>query len=79
MSKNKNVVQLAWGVALILAGLGVFYRIPYVMSRIETIEQYSAISSFIKFCFYVMGIILIGGGVKKLHGYWRMNGKSDSA
>jgi hypothetical protein len=73
------MVQLAWGVALVLAGFGVFYRIPHVMPQIETIEQFSSVSPFIRFCFYFMGIMLIGGGGKKLHAHWRIIGKSDSA
>lgn len=63
--------QLIWGVALVLAGLGVFYRIPQVMPKIETFEQFASAGGFIRFCFYFMGIILIGGGAKKILGYYR--------
>jgi hypothetical protein len=63
--------QLIWGVALVLAGLGVFYRIPQVMPKIETFEQFASAGGFIRFCFYFMGIFLIGGGAKKIFGYYR--------
>jgi hypothetical protein len=66
MGKSKSVFQLIWGVALLAAGVGVFYRIPQVMPRIEDIAQFSVAAFFIRLCFYVMGIILIGGGVRKI-------------
>ncbi len=63
--------QLMWAVALILAGLGVFYRIPQVMPRVREIAYFSGIMPFIYFCFYLMGILLVGGGVKKLIALYR--------
>ncbi len=73
---GKNV-QLAWAVALILAGLGVFYRIPQVMPRVREIAYFSGIMPFIYFCFYLMGILLVGGGVKKLIGLYRRRGEGE--
>ncbi len=70
MPKNKTTAQMIWGVALILAGMGVFYRIPQVMPKIENIEQFSSAIFFIRFCFYFMGILLIGGGSKKIYNYY---------
>ena len=76
MDKNKTTIQLAWGIALILAGIGVFYRIPQVMLRIEKIGQFSSVMFFIRFCFYFMGVLLIGGGVKKVYSnYGKSEGK----
>jgi hypothetical protein len=71
MDKRKNIFELLWGVALVLAGIGVFFRIPQVMPRIEEIDQFSSIIFFIRFCFYLIGILLIGGGAKKLHAYFQ--------
>ncbi|MBI9084345.1 MAG: hypothetical protein JEZ11_12155 [Desulfobacterales bacterium] len=51
---------------LILAGLGVFYRIPQVMARLQGVGSFSSESFFIRFCFYLMGSILIGGGARKI-------------
>jgi len=70
MSKDKTTIQLVWGIALILAGIGVFYRIPEAMLRIETIGQFSSVIFFIRFCFYFMGVLLIGGGIKKVYKYY---------
>ncbi len=65
--KNKTVIQLIWGVALVLAGIGVFFRIPQVMPKIAKIEQFSGVMFFVRFCFYLIGILLIGGGSKKVY------------
>ncbi len=69
--KQVNPVQVVWAVLLILAGLGVFYRIPQVMPGIEQIPRFAAASGFIRFCFYFIGIFLVGGGCKKLYGQYR--------
>lgn len=75
MAKNKTVVQIVWGIALVLVGIGVFFRIPQVMPRIEQIEQFSSIMFFIRFCFYFLGVLLIGGGVKKIYDNYRLPDK----
>lgn len=59
-------IQLIWGVVLVLAGLGVFVRIPQVMPRLAQIESFSGSMGVVRFCFYLMGILLIGGGAKKI-------------
>ena len=69
-SPGKNF-QLVWGIVLIIAGLGVFYRIPQVMPRVRQITYFSGIMPFIYFCFYLMGVLLVGGGVKKLVDIYR--------
>jgi len=72
-SRDKTAVQLIWGIALVLVGIGVFFRIPQVMPRIAEIEQFSQVMFFIRFCFYIMGILLIGGGSKKIYKYYADN------
>lgn len=69
---GKERFQIAWGVALVLAGVGVLYRIPQVMPKIILIEQFAAASGFIYFCFYLMAVILIVGGGRKIITYTRM-------
>lgn len=72
--KQVNQIQVVWAIALILAGLGVFYRIPQVMPTIEQIPRFASAAGFIRFCFYFMGIFLIGGGFKKLYNqFWKKN------
>jgi len=76
MEKNRAIIQFVWGIILILAGIGVFYRIPQVMPQIEKIGQFSSVMFFIRFCFYLLGILLIGGGLKKVyHNYGKLEGK----
>lgn len=60
---------------LFLAGLGVFYRIPVVIAKIKMIDQFSGSGIyFAYFCFYFIGVILIGGGIKKiLHNFRDIN------
>ena len=71
MSDNKRTIQLIWGALLLLMGIGVFYRIPQVMPDIEKIEQFASMTVYIRFCFYLIGILLIGGGVKKIHAHYK--------
>ena len=68
---KKNNFQLIYGVALILAGLGVFYRIPQVMPKILAMEQFAALKPFLYFCFYLIGIMLVGGGIKKIQKHYK--------
>ena len=71
MFENKKPLQVMWGILLLLAGVGVFIRIPQVMPQIEKIELYSPVLLFIRLCFYLIGILLIGGGLKKIYLYSR--------
>jgi hypothetical protein len=70
LRKNTNI-QLVWGAALTLAGIGVFIRIPQVMPKLEKMEQFADVMWFVRFSFYLMGVILIGGGLKKLYHHFQ--------
>lgn len=77
MAKNKILLKLVWGIVLVLAGLGVFYRIPQVMPQIEAMKQFSSATFFIRFCFYLLGVLLIGGGMKRIYdGYQKLQDHS---
>lgn len=69
--RGRNAAQFGWGIALIIAGLGVFYRIPQVLPKLAHIETFASAMWFIRFCFYLMGIILIGGGAQKIIRHFR--------
>lgn len=69
--QQQKTFQLIWGVLLLLAGIGVFFRIPQVMPKIEQMESFSTSVIFIRFCFYLIGCLLIGGGVKKIINNYR--------
>ena len=68
---KKNNLQLTWGIALTLVGIAVFVNIPQKMAQIEKIQQFAGATGFIRICLYLMAIILVGGGVKKLTYYFQ--------
>jgi len=70
---------MVWGILLLLAGLGVFYRIPQIMPKIQNIEHFSSSIFFIRFCFYLMGVLLVGGGIKKIYQNYRRTEISNEA
>jgi len=67
MPDKKNKLQFIWGVLLLLAGIGVFFRIPQVMPEIKKIEHFAAYIPFIYFSFYLVGILLVVGGGRKIY------------
>ena len=76
MADKKNSLQLIWGILLLIAGVGVFFRIPQVMPEIKKIEHFAPYMIFIYFCFYLLGILLIVGGGRKVYSYLKQsNGK----
>ena len=73
--KPKSKIQFIWGILLLLAGIGVFFRIPQVIPEIKKIEHFTRYLLFIYFCFYLIGILLIVGGGKKIYNHLK---RSDS-
>jgi hypothetical protein len=67
----KQKVQLAWGVLLVLAGVGLCFRIPQVMPQIRQIDYFSGVIPFIYFCLYFVALFLIAGGARKLFAHYR--------
>ena len=67
MAKMESSGQLIWGMMLVGMGLALVYRIPQVMPRILQIEQFSELRPFLYFCFYLMAVLLIGGGGWKIY------------
>ena len=67
MADRKNTLQLIWGILLVLAGIGVLFRIPQIMPGIKEIEQFASFIYFIYFCFYLLAVLLIAGGGRKIY------------
>ena len=65
--KNRLYLQIVWGALLLLAGIGVFYRIPQVIPQLKEIPTFASIIGFIYFCFYLLGVLLIVGGGRKIY------------
>jgi uncharacterized membrane protein HdeD (DUF308 family) len=77
MADKKNTLQFIWGVLLVLAGIGLFFRIPQLMPEIKKIEQFAP---FIYFCLYLVAVLLIAGGARKVYTYVRhTNGENSHA
>lgn len=66
---DKNKVQLIWGIALILMGAGVFFRVSGVIDKLADTVGFNFGLYFFRFSFYLIAVILIGGGVKKIQNY----------
>ena len=62
---KKNHVQLFWGIALMVVGVAVFFKTSQVIPEIQGLEKTPA-----AICIYLMGVILIGGGLKKILRYF---------
>ena len=76
--KQKSKFQFIWGVLLVLAGIGVFFRIPQVMPEIKKIEQFASFIYFIYFCFYLLAILLIAGGGRKVYTYLKQTNEENA-
>ncbi|MFO7838543.1 MAG: hypothetical protein R6X08_03445 [Desulfosalsimonadaceae bacterium] len=70
MGSYHDTFHTVWGIALVLMGTGFFFRIPHVMEQVATIAYFAPVAVFIRICFYLIGVVLIGGGIKKLYGIW---------
>jgi len=66
LEPRNSRAQLIWGTALIIVGIAVFFRIPQVMPRLEQMGQSDITLGFIRICFYIMGVLLVGGGARKI-------------
>ena len=64
--RNNTNLQLVWGAALTFMGVAVFFKVPQVVPRLEEMGQSEFTITFFRICMYIMGIILVGGGVRKL-------------
>jgi uncharacterized membrane protein len=63
-----------WAVLLIIMGVLLFFAVPYKVQQMQEVRNYSTgMLMFIYFCFYLISIILVGGGVKKMINISRNN------
>jgi cobalamin biosynthesis protein CobD/CbiB len=67
--KQKSRLQLIWGILLLIAGIGIFFRIPQIMPEIKKIEHFAPYIIFIYFCFYLIAVLLLVGGGRKVFTY----------
>jgi hypothetical protein len=77
--RSKKNAQLIWGAALTLMGIAVFFRIPQVMPKLIEMGQADSTILFIRICFYILGFLLVGGGVKKIVSHIRADESSNGS
>ncbi|ACL02661.1 hypothetical protein [Desulfatibacillum aliphaticivorans] len=70
--------QLVWGVTLALMGIAVFIRVPQVVPELVKKMNMASGEAFISFCMYLVGVILLGGGVKKIYAHYYSGDDNDS-
>jgi len=58
--------QMVWGVLLVAAGVGVFYRVPRVLPQLPQMNHALGYALL-----YLMGVLLIGGGIRKIYREYR--------
>lgn len=62
-------MKRCWGVMLLVMGVAMFFTIPSKAREIQEIRDLSGGTVlFMKFCFYTISILLMGGGWRKLRG-----------
>jgi len=74
MNANQRYFQLIWGTALAAAGIGVLVILPHRMEQIRQLRQaepYDIDMLFLWFCFGLLGVLLIGGGLRKIYSQFR--------
>ena len=70
MNDAQRYLQLIWGVALTAAGIGVLVILPHRMEQIRELRQaepFAIDMLFLWFCFGLLGVLLIGGGLRKIY------------
>ncbi len=67
---DKRTFTFYYGIVLIAVGVAVFFRIPVVVSQVETIEFFKNKIDVVTFCFYFLGFLLIlAGGIRVVKNY----------
>ncbi len=68
MTRKEALFQLIWGIALTGAGVMMFIYIPQKLAEIR--QHFSSGIFFLRFCLYMISILLIVGGVKKIYNHF---------
>jgi type III secretory pathway component EscS len=70
MQKEKKILQLIWGIILIGAGIGIFVAMPQKMAQLQQAGHTDFFVLLTRLCFYLIAILLMGGGAKKIYGHY---------
>ncbi|MFO7929829.1 MAG: hypothetical protein R6U97_00335 [Desulfosalsimonas sp.] len=74
---GQELLQLIWGSALALMGLAFFFRIPGIMQQVKQMDYLFSVQVFLRVCFYLMAVILVSGGGKKIYNFLQAREKTD--
>lgn len=78
MSEKKSTVQLVWGIALAAAGTGLFFRLPdRIPQLLETYGSFAATKYFVYFVCYLVAVLLVIGGARKIYAYFNASSSDD--
>jgi len=78
MDRNKSIFHLIYGILLVLMGLMLFVQAPQVMERIVQIEYYAPIKWFIRIIIYLIAVMLVVGGGRKIYDNYKKLTTGDS-
>lgn len=70
-NQPKNHFQLVWAGVLMSVGVAVLLEIPRKMTQLDQLYQSPAKIWAFKICFYLVGILLVGGGIRKVIQYFQ--------
>jgi len=68
MARKEALFQLIWGIALTYAGIMMLIYIPQKLAEIR--QNFSSGIFFLRFCLYMISILLIAGGGKKIYNHF---------
>jgi hypothetical protein len=74
---GSQLFQLIWGCALFFMGVAFFFRIPEVIRKYSEYEHFFG-TWYVMLSLYLVSIMLIGGGGKKIYDHFYRDG-ADSA
>ncbi|OQX62844.1 MAG: hypothetical protein B5M56_04950 [Desulfococcus sp. 4484_241] len=63
---GEKMAGRVWGWLLVLMGCGVVFRVHQLAPQIDQIAGSQPKAFFIRICIYIMAILLVGGGIKKI-------------
>lgn len=66
MSDKKNSIKKIWGLALVLMGIALVFRVPEILDRLKDNPVFVSGRIYLSFSFYFVSLVLIVGGIKKM-------------
>ena len=67
MDRSKAIYQVVWGALLLLMGVLLLIQVPQVMERVTRIEYHRFVLWFIRIIIYLIAVLLIAGGARKIY------------